>query len=443
MVDFPAGDPDIPTAALTGESLGTMHGGAGHPAATNRLLTNLKAIGAKLGYGTSLPGAVAGVLRRTASGQSAWGPLVNADVDAAAAIAYGKLALVGQILNADIAPTAGIAKVKLAALNIADADVVSGAAIHPSKLGGGGTGNRVVKTVDGTAMVMGQISDAEVASGAAISKSKLAALGIVDADVASGAAIGLAKLLHVGAGNVLKSNGSQNVPGQIANADVASGALIDLSKLAPGASGVLKSNGAAISAGNLIADADFAANTIHANKLQNNTIGDAQVGVNAVSGNKITDNTIANSKIVEASLTGAKIATSGVATINIAPGAVTARQWSAQFGASIAAGPWQFTGGYVTVSCSVTADIMVWFVGTAANTIADYAKYLGISQLGTLAVYTSGSYSSVVNHGQAFSILALFPNVAPGSYNVHGLYGSQNGTITIQECRMMWLALQR
>lgn len=60
--------------------------------------------------------------------------LVNADIDAAAAIAYSKLALANSIVNADIAAGAAIAKSKLAALAIVDADVAGGAAIAYSKL---------------------------------------------------------------------------------------------------------------------------------------------------------------------------------------------------------------------------------------------------------------------------------------------------------------------
>lgn len=105
MPDFPTAVPDIPNASPS-ETLFTMHGGASHVTATNRILTNLQALAAKLGLGSSAPGASAGVLRRTASGQSAWGPVVNADVDAAAAIAYGKLALGSSIVTADLAANA-------------------------------------------------------------------------------------------------------------------------------------------------------------------------------------------------------------------------------------------------------------------------------------------------------------------------------------------------
>lgn len=62
------------------------------------------------------------------------GAIVNADVNASAAIAYSKLALGNSIVNADIAAGAAIAKTKLAALDIVDADVNASAAIAATKL---------------------------------------------------------------------------------------------------------------------------------------------------------------------------------------------------------------------------------------------------------------------------------------------------------------------
>ena len=72
------------------------------------------------------------------------GNVVNADINASAAIAYSKLSLAnsivtgdifnGTILDADINAAAGISKTKLAALNIANADVIPAAAITPSKM---------------------------------------------------------------------------------------------------------------------------------------------------------------------------------------------------------------------------------------------------------------------------------------------------------------------
>jgi hypothetical protein len=63
--------------------------------------------------------------------------VVNADVDAAAAIAYSKLALAGHLVNADIATGAaiGYAKLNLAG-SVVNSDIASGAAIGIAKLAG-------------------------------------------------------------------------------------------------------------------------------------------------------------------------------------------------------------------------------------------------------------------------------------------------------------------
>lgn len=72
--------------------------------------------------------------------------LTNAQIDAAAAIAYSKLALTGQIANADISSAAAIAYSKLALSgSIVNADISTSAAIVGSKLNAA----RVATTVGG------------------------------------------------------------------------------------------------------------------------------------------------------------------------------------------------------------------------------------------------------------------------------------------------------
>ncbi len=70
-------------------------------------------------------GAADTVLVSDATNQS-WAKIVNANVDAAAAIAYSKLDLVGDIVNADINASAAIAVSKLAALTVSRAVVSDG-----------------------------------------------------------------------------------------------------------------------------------------------------------------------------------------------------------------------------------------------------------------------------------------------------------------------------
>lgn len=110
MPDFPTGLPDIANASPS-ETLFTMHAGASHVTATNRILTNVLALATKLGTGTSAPGATAGLLRRTAAGTSAWGQIAAGD-HAAGSIATADLASssivsLSQVFGTTSSPTTG------------------------------------------------------------------------------------------------------------------------------------------------------------------------------------------------------------------------------------------------------------------------------------------------------------------------------------------------
>lgn len=74
---------------------------------------------------TTLANSLSGVVKAAAGVISA-SAIVNADVDAAAAISYSKLALTGNIVNADIGASAAIAYSKLAALTASRALVSDG-----------------------------------------------------------------------------------------------------------------------------------------------------------------------------------------------------------------------------------------------------------------------------------------------------------------------------
>lgn len=102
------------------------------------------------------------------------GVIVNADVNASAAIAYSKLALTGSILNADINASAAIAYSKLALTGaILNADINASAAIAYSKLA-----------------LTGSVLNADINASAAIARSKLAA-GTADHVVINAASTGV------------------------------------------------------------------------------------------------------------------------------------------------------------------------------------------------------------------------------------------------------------
>lgn len=109
--------------------------------------------------------------------------ITNANVDAAAAIAYSKLNLATSIVNADISNSAAIAYAKLALSNsITNSDIASAAAIAYSKLN-----------------LTGSIVNADISNSAAIAYSKLAlATSIVNADISGSAAIDWSKISKSG-----------------------------------------------------------------------------------------------------------------------------------------------------------------------------------------------------------------------------------------------------
>ena len=121
----------------------------------------------KLGLGSSNQAPTANnLLRATGAGQTDYGKLFDAYVDAAAAIAYSKLNLAGQIKNTDVATAAAIAYSKLALTNsIVNGDVAAAANILVSKLYAGGATNLVCRTNDGANMLMGKLLKGDVSVG--------------------------------------------------------------------------------------------------------------------------------------------------------------------------------------------------------------------------------------------------------------------------------------
>jgi len=176
-------------------------------------------------------GKVSGDITISSTGTAAIGSgvIVNADINASAAIAYSKLALSNSIVNADISSSAAIAdsklatistanKVSLTALNI-DAGTDIGAPLADADLiivddGGAGT-NRKAAVTRITDYTFGKVS-----GDITVNSSGVAAIGsgvIVNADINASAAIAYSKLA---------------LTGSIVNADISASAAIANSKLA-------------------------------------------------------------------------------------------------------------------------------------------------------------------------------------------------------------------
>jgi hypothetical protein len=158
------------------------------------------------------------------------GKLIDANVDAAAAIAYSKLNLADSIVNADINSAAAIAYSKLNLSNsIVAGDITANAVTTAKILDANITLDKLASnSVNSAKIVDDSIVNADINSAAAIVYSKLSLTdSIVNADVNSSAAIAYSKL---------------NLTDSIVDADINSAAAIATSKLADSATILLTTN---------------------------------------------------------------------------------------------------------------------------------------------------------------------------------------------------------
>jgi sporulation protein YlmC with PRC-barrel domain len=196
------------------------------------------------------------------------GTIVNADINASAAIALTKLATgtIGTVVlhNASGVPTAtalsGDVTVNSSGVTaigsgvIMDADINASAAIDKTKISGTAVTLADTGTITSTMIANDSIIDADIKSNAAIAYSKLSlGTSIVNADVSTSAAIAHTKLANATAGQVLLGTTTTGVvtattvtgdvtitgagvtaigSGVVVNADISTTAAIELGKLA-------------------------------------------------------------------------------------------------------------------------------------------------------------------------------------------------------------------
>ncbi|HEX6786950.1 MAG TPA: hypothetical protein VF076_07115 [Acidimicrobiales bacterium] len=179
----------------------------------------------------------------------------------------------GSVTNAKLANDA-VTSSKILDNEIVNGDVNANAGILVTKLAHVGAGN-VLKS-NGTANVGAQVVNADVAPAASIAYSKLSlAASIVNADVAPAAAIGLAKLATVSANQIVKDVGAGVVGGGLlvdANVAAPGTANIAVNKLLHiGANNVLRSDGTQNVGGPIVTN-DMVVNTINGDRILNNSI---------------------------------------------------------------------------------------------------------------------------------------------------------------------------
>jgi hypothetical protein len=147
--------------------------------------------------------------------------------------------LVTNIVNADINASAAIAKTKLAALDIVNADVNASAAIAYSKLAALTSGNIIVGSASNVPTSVNPSGDVDVSNTGVFSINSGV---IVDADINASAAIAASKLSGVTTpsstdtftNKTFDANGTGNSITNIENADISATAAIAITKIADG-----------------------------------------------------------------------------------------------------------------------------------------------------------------------------------------------------------------
>ncbi len=149
----------------------------------------------------ALGAADTGLVMNAAGTAYTWAKIANANIDAAAAIAYSKLALTGTLVNADVNASAAIAYSKLnLATSIVNADIAAAAAIAHTKLANITAGSILMGDASNVPTATAVTGDVTVTSGGVTA---IAAGVIVNADVNAAAAIAGTK--------VAPDFGSQNI----------------------------------------------------------------------------------------------------------------------------------------------------------------------------------------------------------------------------------------
>lgn len=285
----------------------------------------------------------------------------------------------------------------------------------------GGVANRVVGTTDGVNMTMKQIVDADVAAGAGIAKSKLAALGIVDSDVTG--PIGLAKLTHVGAGNVLKSNGTTNAPGQIVNADVAAGAGIVQSKLAT----------------LVIGNTEVGVGALHPNRLSSWSGGTFANHVLYDFGAGISVAKVQDSLIADASISQIKLVANAIHVLS-GPYSVASNSFAASGGYQAIT----FNGGTPSITTSPTTYALLFYgwvrwTCTVVNTISSI--FMGWNGS---AAYEIGTWHEPISGGYQSVSFVVIQGCAPSTTYTMGMWGIWNaGNIAVSSGLVGMMELRR
>jgi hypothetical protein len=316
------------------------------------------------------------------------GTIVNADINAAAAIAGTKIATnsitadqiaFGAVGQSELAASA-VTGAHLDALAVTDAKIanatITGAKIATDTIG---ASNIAAGAIGASEIAVGAVGEEELADNA-VTSTKIAAGAVGTTDLANAAvttakidddAVTMAKIDQAGAtsGQLIRWNGSAWAPatvsttipagsittteianGTIVNADVSASAAIDGSKLA----------------GLSVGSAQIAANAITSSELANSAVSNAHVAAGAaIDGSKIATGTISSTQIANGTIVNADVHSSAA----IAQSKLDITNWSE--------GVWFDFASGTSVASGITTAVSVGSVTLSLPTGTWSVKTMG------------------------------------------------------------------
>lgn len=365
-----------------------------------------------------------GLVHADANGELSSSLLVNADVDANAAIAYSKLDLASSIVNGDVAANAAIAYSKLdLAASIVNADVASNAAIAGTKIapnfgsqnvsttGTLSTGNASVGTLSSSGLAtLASLNVADLGAGVAHldASGNMTSSQIVNADVSSSAAIAGTKISPDFGAQAVQTTG---------NLTAAAGTLSSLTVSGLNSAGVVHtdSSGAFTTSQIVNADVSSSAAIAYSKLALTGSIVNADVSATAaIAGTKISPNFGSQNVQTSGTLTSGaatvqSLSTSGNVTVS-GSGGVTVQSLS---NAGVGGVVHTSSAGVFSSSKIVESDITA---GTITNTsISASAAIAGTKispNFGAQNVSTSGSLSAGSTTATALTVSGLSTGIA-------------------------------
>ena len=256
------------------------------------------------------------------------GTIVDADINAGAAIAPGKIA--GTAVTRSDTGTVTSAMIENG--TIGDADINAAAAIDKSKIAGVAVTRADVDAIPASMLEDGSITNAKVANNAAIDKAKIAGTAIVSTDsgvvttgmIADGTIVNgdINPSANIDPAKIAGTAVTQGQSGSVTGPMIANGTISDAQINANAAIGKGKIAGVAVTQADsaTVSGAMIKQNTVTGSNLVNDTITATQIAANAVGASELADNAVDTAAIADSAVTSAKIAANAVTDDKIASG---------------------------------------------------------------------------------------------------------------------------